>query len=230
MLSVISIGAMAANPLWHERSAVRTGHATTVLLVTRDARIIVDPGLPPQALAARLSERANLAARDITHVFLTTFKPDTCRAIALFENAKWMLHADEREAVGIPLAQRLKQAMEREEADPAEAALLEAIRRDVAVLKRCEAAPDALADRIDLFPLPGVTPGACGLLLEEARHTTLICGDAIPTAQHVADGKIPQDAFDFDKAKASFEEAVEIADLLVPGRDNLMVNPTKRPF
>lgn len=29
--------------------------------------------------------------------------------------------------------------------------------------------------------MPGVTPGMRGVLVEEPRHTTLICGDAIAT-------------------------------------------------
>jgi hypothetical protein len=70
----------------------------------------------------------------------------------------------------------------------------------------------------------------CGLLIEEPRHTTVICGDAIPTVEHLDQGKVLVSALDVEKAKASFEEAVEIADLLVLGRDNMVVNPTKRPF
>ena len=37
-------------------------------------------------------------------------------------------------------------------------------------------------------------------------------------------------AADVEQARESFQEAVEIADVLIPGRDNLIVNPTKRPF
>ena len=83
---------------------------------------------------------------------------------------------------------------------------------------------------VTLFPMPGVTPGSCGLLIEEARHTTLICGDAIPTLAHLEQGKVLPTALSVDRARQSFEEAVEIADLLIPGRDNLVVSPMKRAF
>jgi glyoxylase-like metal-dependent hydrolase (beta-lactamase superfamily II) len=238
MLQVISIGTLAANTLWNERAPVRTGHATTTLIVSRDAKILVDPGLPGQILGARLHERTGLSPRDVTHVFLTSFRPDVRRGIELFDQATWYLHSAEREAVGVPMAQTLKQLMQHDfttdDANGNEtsthAEILAGLQQDIALLQRCEVAPDSIADRVDIFPLPGVTPGLCGLLIEEQRHTTLICGDAIPTAQHLIEGKLSPDAADFDKAKTSFEEAVEIADLLVLGRDNLTVNPTKRPF
>ena len=54
---VISIGAMSAHPLWGEKLDVRPGHATTTLVTSGDAKILVDPSLPAQALEARLSER-----------------------------------------------------------------------------------------------------------------------------------------------------------------------------
>lgn len=225
-VKVISIGTLAANPLWGERQAVRTGHATSTLIVKGDARILVDPGLPGTVIAARLAERANISPADITHVFLTSFHPDMRRGLATFEEAEWLIHQDEREGVGIPMAARLKQIGGREDEEGIRAAILQ----DVALLQRCSAAPDELMEGVTLFPMPGVTPGTCGLLIEEARHTTLICGDAIPTLEHLEQGKVLPTAVSVDQARKSFEEAVEIADLLIPGRDNLVVSPMKRAF
>src|ERR1051326_1804713 len=109
---VISIGALAANSLWGERAPRRTGHATTTLITSADKRILVDPGLPEQALAARLSERANLSPADITHVFLTSFLPDTRRAIMAFADATWWISGAEREAIGGIIAGKVKQMVE----------------------------------------------------------------------------------------------------------------------
>lgn len=222
---VISIGALAAHPLWGERAPVRTGHATTTLIVAGEARILVDPGLPERALAARLGERANLAPGQITHVFFTTFKPDTTRGVGALTNAEWFVHPDEREGVGVPLIGSLKEAAEHGERE-----LTAALERDVAVLKRCKPAPDRLADGVDLFPLPGVTPGSCGLLVSDPRWTTLVCGDAIPTIEHLLEGKVLPTCADLQRARESFSEAVEIADLLIPGRDNITLNPVRGPF
>ncbi len=222
---IISIGTLAAHPLWGERSPVRTGHATTTLINSEGKRIIVDPGLPPQVIAARLGERAGLEPRDVTHVFLTAFKPDMFRGIMAFERAVWWVSEMEREGVGVPMAQALRDGSVNDEPE-----LMERLQQEVALLKRCVPAPDKLAERVDLFPLPGVTPGSCGLLLAEPRHTTLIAGDAAPTVEHIEQGKVLQHAADVEQAKESLMEMIEISDLIIPGRDNITVNPTKRPF
>lgn len=241
--TVISIGALPANPLWGERSPVRTGHATTTLVRAEASDtgepvvVLVDPGLPGPALVARLHERTGLEPAAITHVFLTTFHPETRRAIEAFPDAVWLVSPRERESAGVPLAQSLGRLAETqrlaeaagETLDEDQAVMLEVLRRDVAILQRCKPAPDKLAPGVDVFPLPGVTPGCTGLLLS-GRETTLICGDAVATAGHIEQGKVLPNCADREQAKESFAEAIEIADLLVPGRDNVTVNPTRRPF
>ena len=97
-------------------------------------------------------------------------------------------------------------------------------------MKKCVAAPDKLAPQVDLFPLPGYTPGCCGLLLSQTNSTTLIAGDAIATAEHLEQGRVLRGAYDVKQAQESFMEAVEIADVIVPGHDNLLLNPTRRRF
>ena len=224
-LRIISIGTLPIHPLWGERTQVRTGHATTTLISVKGRKILVDPGLPAQALLARLAERANVQPGDITDVFLTCFRPDVRRSLTAFENATWWLTEAERESVGVPLAHRLAKM-----GDEEDHILREAVMQDIAILQRCKAAPDKLADQVSLFPLPGVTPGMCGLLVETARFATLVCGDAIPTVEHLDRGLVLTGAVDVEKARESFTEAVEIADMLVLGRDNLVPNPTKRLF
>lgn len=223
---IISIGALAFHPLWGERSPVRTGHATTTLIRSKDRVIVVDPSLPAPALEARLLERANLQPGQVTDVFLTSFRPDVRRSVTLFESASWWIGESEREAVGTLLASRLKDEAQAE----GDAELIEALSRDVAILRRTKAADDRLADGVDLFPMPGVTPGLCGLLLEHPRYTTVVCGDGIPTVEHLERGQALSPAADVESARRSMAEAVEVADLLVLGRDNVVVNPTKRPF
>jgi glyoxylase-like metal-dependent hydrolase (beta-lactamase superfamily II) len=222
---VISIGCMDAHSLWGEKEAVRSGHATTTLVRAGDRNILIDPGLPVSMIEARLAERANLTPRDITHVFLTCFRPDVRRGLAAFENSVWWISGAEREGVGVPLIEQLRKVDELDEAE-----LSHALELDIAMLKRCEAAPDQLADGVSLFPLPGVTPGMCGVVIAEARHTTLVCGDAVPTVEHLERGQVVRWAANVALAQESFKEAIEIADLLVLGRDNLVVNPVKRPF
>lgn len=231
-IRIISIGAMAYNELWGEKEPVRTGHATTTLIASGGAKILVDPGLPGQILAARLGERANLRPSDITHVFLTSFRADVRRGLELFSEAEWLISSTEREAVGGPMARDLKSLAEsgafEDDADEETRALGEAIRREVAILQRCRAAPDSIVPGVDLFPLPGATAGMTGVLIPSARGDVLICGDAVPTAEHLAQGRAPVRCENIEAAKESVREVIEIADLIIPGRDNLAVNPARR--
>jgi len=221
---VISIGALPAHPLWNEKTPVRTGHATTTLIRTRDKTILIDPGLPEQAVAARLAERSGLRVGDITHVFLTSYQPDTRRGIMAFEDATWWVSQVEREAVGVALVGELQRAA----LESDDESLIEALETDVAVLRRCEPAPERLAEGVDLFPLHGVTPGLTGLIVSEAQRTTLICGDAVATVEHLERAQVLPRCADVDKARESFSEAIEIADRLILGRDNWAMSPMKR--
>jgi glyoxylase-like metal-dependent hydrolase (beta-lactamase superfamily II) len=220
---VISIGALAANPLWNEKEPVRTGHATTSLIRARDKVILVDPGLPEPAVAARLTERSGLRVGDVTHVFLTSFQPDTRRGIMAFEGATWWVSQAERESVGVPLIGELQRVTQESGDDE----LIAALELDVAILRRCEPAPDRLADGVDLFPLHGVTAGLTGLIVSESQQTTLVCGDAIATNEHLERGQVLSRCADVDKARESFAEAIEIADRLILGRDNWVRSPTR---
>ncbi|MEO0511609.1 MAG: MBL fold metallo-hydrolase [Planctomycetota bacterium] len=238
---VLSIGCLSAHPLRGEEVPVRTGHATCSLIRVGSSVIVVDPGLPAEALRQRLDERAGIRPDEITHVFLTSFKAETCRGIGLFENAAWLVHADEREGAGVPLAQLLMRITAEDSRSEQDAELRTSLEAQIQILQRCETAPDTLAadrfgsgqrggSKVDLFPLPGVTPGTCGLLLAMPKHTILITGDAVATVEHLEQGKILDRVQDVDRAKESFAEAIEIADLIVPGRDNISAVPTKRVF
>ncbi|MBL4697727.1 MAG: MBL fold metallo-hydrolase [Phycisphaerales bacterium] len=235
-IRILSIGTLAAHPLWEERHPVRTGHSTTTLIQAGDAKIIVDPGLPATMLNARLGERAGITPDQITHVFLTSFHPECRRGIELFDKAQWLISEKERESVGIPIAQSLASLAQAksiaqqsgEDFEEDQEAMFAILQQDVAVLSRCQPASDLIIDEVDLFPLPGFSIGMCGLLLCEPTRTTLVCGDALPTVEHLDQGKVLPTCADRKLAQESFKEAIEIADVLILGRDNMVMNPTKR--
>ncbi|MEM6391793.1 MAG: MBL fold metallo-hydrolase [Planctomycetota bacterium] len=217
---VISIGTLSVNPLWDKKGAARTAHATTTLIRTPQATILVDPALPPQAIAARLEERSGLTPDDITHVFLTCFRPAHRMGLEAFADTKWWIAEAEREGVGQSLVAMFNEAKEEEQR--------EWLRQEIALLQRFEAAPDSLAPHVDLFPLPGSSPGGAGLLLVLPNQTVLVAGDAVATDEHLQRGQVLDSAFDIEQARDSFTEAVEIADLIIPGHDNLLQNPLRR--
>ena len=165
---VISIGTLASHPLWNEPSEARTGHATTSLVVADGANILVDPSLPSQAVLARLSERTAVRPDEITHVFLTSADALHRRGLAAFQGASWLVHEPELEAAKEALTRQVRDA---EGGDDELRAWLD---NESATLDRCGPAPDSIVRGVDLFPLPGVTPGSCGLLLPLPRATLLI--------------------------------------------------------
>ncbi len=233
---IISIGCLAAHPLWNERSPQRSGHATTTLVEAegesgKPIRLVVDPSLPPVILQARLQERANLRPGDVTHVFLTSFHPELRRGLTLFTGARVMVSEREREAAIAALRAGKAELRDLEPDDEQDTrgdqAMLDA---ELAAVEMTEAAPDRIAPGVDLFPLPGVTPGLTGLLLSEPRSTILIAGDAVPTVEHLEQGKVLPTAWDIEQAQESFMEAIEIADFLILGRDNLVPNQLRRGF
>ena len=219
---VISIGALSAHELWGEQGSPRTAHATTTLVRSGERIILIDPGLPAQIITARLTERSGLEASAITDVFLTNFRPAHRRGLNAFDHATWHISEMERESVGQYLFEQLNHE------HPSETRQL--LEHDVALLKRCKPAPDRLADQVDLFPLPGFTPGTCGLLLNHVNSTTLVAGDAVATAEHLEQGRVLKGCYDSEQARESFMEAIEIADVIIPAHDNLLLNPTKRPM
>ena len=217
-VDIISIGTLSRNRLWGETDVVRTPHATTTLVRAGGKVILVDPGLPPQALAARLNERTGLPPDAIDTVFLTNGRPSHRAGLSLFPGATVLVHELERDAEVARLSALIADAPE-EDLDRAY------LQRELAVIESLRPADDRLADGVDLFPLFGYTPGQSGLLVSTVLTTTLIAGDAVVTLDHFLAGQVLPDSYDVKGAQESMAEVYEIADLVVPGHDNWFVNP-----
>src|SRR3954466_12551040 len=215
---IISIGTLSRNRLWGESQAVRTAHATTTLIRSGKRVILIDPGLPAPALAARLFERTGLRPEQIDTVFLTNFRPAHRAGLALFGHAKILIHENEQQATRQHLERLMSEAPE-EDIDR------KFLRQELELLDETKAAEDALAPLVDLFPLPGYTPGTCGLLLKLPTTTVMLAGDAVATQEHFLAGQVLPDAYDIAAAQESMREVYEIADLIIPGSDNLFMNP-----
>ena len=221
---IISIGALASHPLRNEAGNRRPGHATTTLITAGDRRILVDPSLPPDHLRQRFDERTGLGPEAVTDVFLTDLRPDRRRGLELFPEAQWLVGEVERDAYRAALREKMIELDDVDELDRDTERLLEEEER---IVTRFGAAPDRIIEGVDLFPLPGVTPGLCGLLLPLPKVTILLCGDSVATLEHLEKGAVLPHVADLEKASESFREAVEIADMLVLGRDNIVPNPVR---
>ncbi len=217
-VDIISIGTLSRNRLWNESERVRTAHSTTSLIRVGTRAILIDPGLPAPALAARLYERTGLKPDQIDTVFLTNFRPAHHAGLSLFARAKRFIHEIELETSRARLEQLIDEA-------PSEDIDRKALVAELDALDDLQAAPDQFASGVDLFPLFGYTPGTCGVLVSTPTNTTLIAGDAVPTLDHFLSGQALPDAQDIKATQESMAEVYEIADVIVPGHDNIFLNP-----
>ena len=215
---IISIGTLSRNRIWGETQASRTPHATSTLVRAGKRNILIDPGLPPTAMAARLYERTGLKPQAIDTVFLTNFRPAHRAGLPLFPHAKLLIHEVEQEANRQHLERLVRDA-------PPEDIDRKILRQELALLSTLTPADDKVADQLDLFPVPGYTPGTRGLLIKFPTSTIVLAGDAVPTQDHFLAGQVLPDAYDIETAQESMREVYEIADLIIPSHDNLFVNP-----
>src|SRR5688500_5740280 len=215
---ISSIGTLSRNRLWGENEPVRTPHATTTLVRSGKRTILIDPGLPAAALGARLHERTGLRPEQVDTVFLTNFRPAHRAGLALFQNAKLFIHEVEQQAVRQHLERLIEDAPE-QDIDR------QLPRQELDLLNGLSVAEDKVAELLDLYPLPGYTPGTCGLLIKLPTTTVILAGDAVPTQDHFLGGQVLPDAYDIKLAQESLQEVYDIADLIIPGHDNVFVNP-----
>jgi len=212
---IVSIGALSRDRLRNENEAKRAAHATTTLVRDGKTAILVDPGLPAEPLVQRLDERAGLRPEQIDAVFLTNFRPVHRRGLAAFPSATWLMHEPEILAMRAHLEE-----IERRAAGAADD-VRRLVREEMSLLSRIRIAEEKLTASVHLFPTPGVTPGAAGLLLAAATHTIVVAGDAVISRGYYETGRIFEQVSSVEDAQASFREIVEIADEVVPGHDNL---------
>lgn len=218
--TIISIGTLSHNRFWGESRPVRTAHATTTLVRDGEKLILVDPSLPAPALAARFNERTGKTLADVTDVFCTTLRPVHRRSVAALPEANWWCAAAELELYREGLRD-LRDTAERLQSDDSGRA-----ETDLALLDRFRGAPERFGPQVQLYPLAGPTSGSAGLLLATARETVIIAGDAALTGEHVRRGQVWERCADTDAALASLKDILELADVIVPGHDNVVRSPT----
>jgi glyoxylase-like metal-dependent hydrolase (beta-lactamase superfamily II) len=215
---VVSIGTLSHNHFWGEAGPVRTAHATTTLVSDGKKLILVDPSLPATALDARLFERTGKRLSDVTDVFCTTLRPIHRRGIEALPQAKWWANEAEIEAYDETLRSLLGSA-QRLDGDDTKTAQAE-----LDILERFKPAPEKFTPQIHLYPLVGPSAGSAGLLLALPTTSIIIAGDAALTAEHVMRGQVWEGAVDSDKAMESLRDLLEVADVIVPGHDNVMLS------
>jgi len=215
--SVISIGTLSRNRLWGESVAIRTAHATTTAVWDEHRLILVDPSLPAAAMGPVFNERTGKTLSAVTDVFCTTLRPVHRRSIRALTHANWWVHEAELESYRDKLKDLLDAAERAESED------VDALDEDLKLLDRFRPAPQRFGEQVHLYPLAGPTAGSAGLLLTPATTTIVIAGDAALTEQHVLRGQVWEGCADAQAAMGSLQDIVELADIIVPGHDNVIV-------
>ena len=169
---------------------------------------------------AKLYERWGLRLANVTDVFLTSFDADRTRTLDGLAHAKWYMHEPEIERAKQDACESL-QHVERDDE------LEEFLEGQLKKLDIFQVPDDHFMSGVDLFPLHGHTLGTCGLLLPTPKRTIVIAGDAIPTREHLERLTVLPSTTDIESAQDSMKECVEIADIIVPGRDNILLNPLR---
>lgn len=196
-IDVVHIGCLSRNHYWNEKVPKRTPIATMTLLTDEGRRILVDPGLPAELVPVALDQRTGLAPDAIEAVFLTNRREAHLRGAAALPNATiWMF--------------------EREIESWAKTGGIPAWLED-----RLRPAPERLTERIHIFPTPGPTEGHCSLLVASPVANILVAGDAVCGKDHFEHGAIWDKSDDKDAALDSLKEIIELADVVVPGHDNI---------
>jgi glyoxylase-like metal-dependent hydrolase (beta-lactamase superfamily II) len=202
-VDVIAIGSLAKNKYWKEKTSARNEFSTVSLVRSGDMVMVVDPGWPAEVLRASLYYRSGLDPKDVTHVFCTHLDAAHIAGMVLFEKAQWYVYEEE-----------LTYADAEWPADaPART-----------VLERLTAAPEKFAPGVDLYPTFGHTPGHASIIVYSPMNTMVITGDAVLTRDHFEHGDLGDGPWDLEKAKTSFQDIAEIADLIIPGHDNIMLS------
>jgi glyoxylase-like metal-dependent hydrolase (beta-lactamase superfamily II) len=78
---------------------------------------------------------------------------------------------------------------------------------------------------VTVYPLRGASPGSAGLLLTPPMVTVVVAGDAAVTGEHVRRGQVWDGCADVEQATASMRDFLELADVIVPGHDNVLLMP-----
>ena len=78
-------------------------------------------------------------------------------------------------------------------------------------------------------PFAVAVEGQCPLL-DRRAFLRVAVGGTWTTAEHVEQGRVLRGAADIAAARESLTETIEIADVIIPGHDNLLLNPTRWPM
>ena len=103
----------------------------------------------------------------------------------------------------------------------------ENLQQELDLVRRFQPAPAKFTKQVGIFPMFGATPGCTGLLLTPQTQTILVAGPAAATGEHIERGMIWEQSADQDTAMESLTDMLELADVIIPGFDNVTFSPRR---
>ena len=165
--------------------------------------LVIDPTLrlSPEDYYFDINRRTGLSPKDVTHCFVTHEHFDHQLGLNYFPDALWLA------------------------AEPVRQKLLESPYIDGS---RVLAVSGEFLPGVAALPLPGHTKGLTGVAFEDGSAKCVVAGDGVMTRDHFA---FETSAFEQDSARAAqtIRELKRIADVIVPGHDNLILNMRRQP-
>ena len=196
------------NGYWLTSDQGNPAFCSVHLVESEAGRVLFDCGHVGRRrrLLTALSVRG-LEPADIDAVVLSHGHWDHLQNADLFEQSQVLLHADELRLLKSPPADEL--GMPR---------WAKAVLDGLDVRETGEG--DQVMPGVKVLELPGHTPGSIGLSVSTAAGTTVLTGDAVPTAAVLRSRRASGHPTDPAKADASIERVAGLADLVCPGHDH----------
>ncbi len=168
----------------------------------REYVLVVDPTLrrSPEDFYFDINRRTGLSPEEVTHCFVTHEHFDHQAGLNYFPRAVWLA------------------------AEPVANKLLDSPYVDGG---RVRVAAGEFLPGVAVLPLPGHTPGLTGVAFEEGGLKWVAAGDGVMTRDHFT---FETSAFEQDSAMAAqtIRELKNLADIIIPGHDNLIVNTCRQ--
>jgi glyoxylase-like metal-dependent hydrolase (beta-lactamase superfamily II) len=196
---IITIGNLSRNRYWGESDsqAVRAAICTCTVVQGEGFRLIVDPSLArAEQMTFELDRRTGLKPRDLDAVFITHEHGDHWAGLAHFPEAKWFAAAD----------------------------VAAALNKTGKLSKAVEPAASWLFSAVEIIPTPGHTMSHHSLRFDCEGLSVLLAGDAVATRDFWGERRGYYNCVDFELSRQSMDKIARLADIVVPGHDNLFLN------
>ena len=196
--TLLNIGQFSRNRYWGEsdEKSYRGAICTTTVLSHDGKHMIIDPGFDAKQMPGIINARTGLSAEDISTVYITHSHADHFMGLEIFVNADIYSAPDCYEEINSQLAEKSEMA------------------------KKVLPAPESPFPGVKLLPLPGHTPGLCGLLFDAAEGRVVVAGDSVMTRDFFRDARGYFNSLDFEQSTQTIKKLYDIADVIVPGHDN----------